>query len=205
MMRPLAGLALAGLAVQMLAPRTAEAHASEFLFAKVTLLQDGDCELTLTADYGDNPMIPSEEEARRIIADLVQVRSGDRVTRFSGLGPPVFLKPTALDPTTPCFQSAPDPGSKSELISGSWRWRPEEPSFTLEIPRDQSHGILLWTVNENQAPEPQNRWVMLLSGDESPLITLPERRTMPFSWLWLTAALSANAVILGMAFVTRHS
>lgn len=205
MMRPLAGLALAGLAVQMLAPRTVEAHASEFLFAKVTLLQDGDCELTLTADYGDNPMIPSEEEARRIITDLVQVRSGKRVTRFSSLGPPVFLKPAGLDPTTPSFQSAPDAGSRSELISGLWRWTPEKTTFSLEIPRDQSHGILLWTVDEQQPPGPQNRWVMLLSGDESPVITQPQRRAMPFSWLWLTAALSANAVILGMAFVTRHS
>lgn len=198
----LTGLATLALA---LAPQTLEAHASEFLFAKVTLLQDGDCELTLTADYADNPMIPSEAEARRIITDLVQVRTGEHVMKFSSLGPPRFEKPTALDPTTPAFPSTPEDRSKSALISARWRWTPTAPAFTLEIPRDQSHGILLWTVAEGQTPEPQTRWAMLLSGDESPLITPQPRPSMPFSWLWLTAALTANAGILGMAFLTRHS
>lgn len=207
MTRRVAAPALACLAALALslAPQTSEAHASEFLFAKVTLLQDGDCELTLTADYGDNPMIPSEAEARRIIMELVQMRTGDHVLKFSSLGPPKFEKPTLLDPTTPAFPSTPEDQSKSALISGRWRWTPTAPAFTLEIPRDQSHGILLWTFTEGQPPEPQTRWAMLISGDESPLITPRPRPTMPFSWLWLTAALSANAGILGMAFFTRHS
>ncbi len=185
-------------------PSLAHGHGAEFLFAQLTFCRDGACELKLTADYVGNPMIQSEEEARTIIAHLFHIREGERITPMQQLGAPAFTKHTRLDPSTPTFQSAGNVESENHLITGLWRWRPSMPSFTLEIPRDQYHDALLWTVDERQPPQPQNRWVMLLSGDESPVITPPHTSppasvaevSAPDTWPWLTGTLALGLGIV---------
>ena len=188
-------------------PSLAHGHGAEFLFAQLTFCRDGACELKLTADYVGNPLIQSEEEARTIITHLFQIREGELITPMQKIGAPTFTKHTRLDPTTPEFQSAGNVESENHLITGHWRWRPQAPTFTLEIPRDQYHDALLWTTDEQQPPEPQNRWVMLLSGDVSPLLAHPSFSSaspqhlvssMPWPWVTSFAALGL-AIILPLA------
>ncbi len=49
-------------------------HSSEFLLAKLCLTESGECLLEVTADYGDNPMIADENEARRALHGLFQIK-----------------------------------------------------------------------------------------------------------------------------------
>lgn len=188
-------------------PSLAHGHGAEFLFAQLTYCQDGACDFKLTADYVGNPMIQSEEEARSIITHLFQIREGERLTPLQQLGPPTFTKHTRLDPTTPTFQSAGNVESENHFITGHWRWRPQAPTFMLEIPQDQYHDALLWTVDEAERPQPQNRWVMLLSGDVSPLLSHPSfssipPQELPFSvrWPWVTGFVALGlGIILPLA------
>lgn len=183
-------------------PSLAHAHGAEFLFAQLTYCRDGACELKLTADYVGNPMIQSEEEARSIITRLFSLREGERLTPLHQLSAPTFTKHTRLDPSTPTFQSAGNVESENHFITGHWRWRPQSPTFTLEIPRDQYHDALLWTVEEGAPPEPQNRWVMLLSGDVSPILappvlsSAPEENLSPPLWPWIGGFVALGLGIL---------
>jgi hypothetical protein len=91
------------------------------------------------------------------------------------------------------------------LLQATWRWDDPPAKFTLRAPEKSPHTVILWLVDERQ-PKGEPRWVMLIGGDESPLIQLsaPEpRRELPW---WLSPGISdfvipALATVAGMLLV----
>ena len=160
-------------------PQHSLAHGAEFLFAKLSLCRDGKCQLEVTADYGDNPMLHDEGDARAAIAGLLRLADA---AAAGGMGRPlgtvVFEKRAQLDPTTPGFQSFAENRGAHRLLTGIWRWQPEGRTVEFQVTPGTPFDALLWVVHESPKTAESPRWAMLIAGDHSPIIPLdlvPER------------------------------
>lgn len=173
-------------------PLAASAHGSEFMLAKVGITRSGECVLEVTADYGGNPMIGSEDEARASLNGLLQIKSNGRVQELSELAVPIVEKHDHLDPTTPAFQ--PDMEQEHKLVVGRWRWQPQTADFTFQIPKGNPNAVLMWTANE-KVPLEKPRWVIMIAGDESPVIHVPQNLG---GWIWFAVCgvFGASAFVL---------
>lgn len=189
--------AVLALALALGAPGRLLAHGAEYLYAKLSL-RPGECQLEVTADYGANPMLHDEAEARAAIAGVLRLQA-------SSLGVPRFEKRNTLDPKMPGYDPLMDRGSEHRLLTGVWRWKPHGSSLVLEVPRESHHDVLLWTV-EPARPQADPQWVMLIAGDHSPDIALPARPAASrWDLRWVTpvawwAALLALGFMIGVAY-----
>ena len=102
------------------------------------------------------------------------------------------------DPTAPAHQPDMDVNQVHKLLVSRWSWRPQPPSFTIQIPDGNTHSVLLWKVDE-RTPEPQPRWAILIAGDQSPVIHVPPH---PLPWMGWTAV--AALAGLAICFLIRH-
>ncbi len=198
MIRTLQLAILSGAAIVL--PLSAWAHGSEFLTAKALLLRDGGVQLEVTADYGDNPMIASEEEAKNAVTNALrwQCEGNDAA---NSLGAPKLEKRTQPDPSSPLPV---DPLSKDQahsLLRAVWQLHPSAPSISFKVPEGSSQSVILWMQHEAQ-PNEKPRWVMLVSGDESPAISLthPAPRN-PFPWM--PGAIACICIISGGVMLRR--
>jgi hypothetical protein len=191
-----AALVGAGL-VALLVPVPVRGHGAEFLFAKLTVCRDRECFLEVTADYGANPMIHGEEDARSAVTGMLEIApSADGKDRAEGpAGPPVIEKRQQLDPSTPGY----DAGSAQEthqLLTAIWHWKPPGRSLVLEVPQGNPFDALLWTVDQTK-PEEKPHWTVLIAGDRSPVIALPQKGGTAMLW-WICVIVGALMAVAGL-------
>ncbi|CAN5788845.1 hypothetical protein BH11VER1_BH11VER1_37920 [soil metagenome] len=156
----------------MLAPPSAFGHGGEFLLARLSLLPNREMRLEITADYGENPMISSAEEAQTLIPEILKLHYDGKTQSLSELSAGKFEKHDKLDPTAP-LPSLPGEADKvHELITGTWQWKASGDSLCFEVPKGNPHNVLLWVTDTQTAME-KPRWHMLIAGDVSPVIQLP--------------------------------
>ena len=154
------------------------AHNGEVLLARLTMHADGACTLKVTADLEANFNIRERAELAKVAAGLFIVSTGrDLFPLTQAAGTPDFSSATKLDLDSP-FQHTPEELAKDyRLESAEWHWTPSPRNFLLRLPDESPHTVLLWLVDEIK-PGAKARWVMMVAGDESPLIVavapLPE-------------------------------
>lgn len=153
-------------------PLLAFGHGSEFLDAKFFLDDQGRANLEITADYGSNPMISSEQEARSALASALCVASSAGEQKLADLAP-LKIEPRARpDPESPAPRGPEDPQTPHQLLTARWQWQPATESLTFSVPKDSMQTVLFWMREPHVSPP---RWSMLIPGDSTPLIPLPPR------------------------------
>jgi hypothetical protein len=158
---------IAGLAAP--APRLF-AHGNDYLFARVSPGDGGAITVELTADYGGGTLITSEEQARQVLADALQVRLGQRLARLDELGELRFERRSRQSDDAPVPPSA-DPGPHL-LLTAVWRARLPGQTVVFATPQRTPHDVLLWNTAEPRPEAGQSRWMLLICGEESRPIAL---------------------------------
>lgn len=146
------------------------AHNGEVLLAKLTLRADGECALKVTADLEANFNIRERAELMKAAQGLFLVSTeGDTQPLNTLVREMSFSSATKLETDSPFQHTAEELAKDYRLESAEWRWTPDPRNFVLRLPEGSPHTVLLWLVDE-QLPSAKPRWVMMVAGDESPLI-----------------------------------
>jgi hypothetical protein len=155
-------------------PLFVSAHNGEVLLSRLTLHADGSCSLKVTADLEANYNIRERAELAKAAEGLFTVSTGkDSFALKEATGEPDFSSATKLDLDSPFQHTAEELAKSYQLESAEWRWTPEPRNFLLRLPDESPHTVLLWLVDETK-PGAKARWVMMVAGDESPLIQAHE-------------------------------
>ena len=155
-------------------PLFVSAHNGEVLLSRLTLHADGACSLKVTADLDGNFNIRERAELAKAVEGLFTVSTGkDSFALTQAAGAPDFSSATKLDLDSPFQHTAEELAKTYRLESAEWRWTPDPRNFLLRLPEESPHTVLLWLVDETK-PGAKARWVMMVAGDESPLIQAHE-------------------------------
>jgi hypothetical protein len=155
-------------------PLFVSAHNGEVLLSRLTLHADGTCSLKVTADLEGNYNIRERAELAKAVEGLFTVSTGkDSFALKEATGEPDFSSATKLDLDSPFQHTAEELAKSYKLESAEWHWTPEPRNFLLRLPDESPHTVLLWLVDETK-PGAKARWVMMVAGDESPLIQAHE-------------------------------
>ena len=168
-----------------LLPLFASAHNGEWLLAKLTIPATGEVSLTVTVDAEANFLIKDRADLAREAKELLLLNDGKETRPWSEVAPtPSFGTTDRLDPTAPLNHTPEELARRYTLLQATWRWDDPPARFTLLAPEKSPHTVLLW-LDDRLQPAAEARWVMLIGGDESPLIqlsTAEPRRALPW-WL----------------------
>ncbi len=174
----------------LLLPLFVSAHNGEWLLAKLTIGREGGITLRVTADAEANFLIKDRADLAREAKGLLLLNDGKETRPWADLAPaPTFGQTDRLDPAAPLGHTAEELTRRYTLLQATWRWDDPPAKFTLRAPEQNPHTVILWLVDERQ-PQGEPRWVMLIGGDESPLIQLSApapRRELPW---WLSPGIS---------------
>lgn len=186
--------------LQLLLPGVLWAHGSEFLGAKLRVLPSRELVLEVTADYGENPMIASREEAREALLHLLslEVAGGKRLLRE--LAPLAFEERKQPDADSPLPTDA--TGKAHQLLTAIWRWRPPEEleAVRFQVPEAVNHATVFW-LEEPGVQKEKKKWSMLLGGDSTPPVVLPK---VTDSRLWAVFAAIICAIVAFLVLHRRH-
>ena len=167
----------------LLLPLFASAHNGEWLLAKLTTHAAGGVTLTVTVDAEANFLIKDQAALVREAKELLLLNDGKETRPWSEVAPaPTFGTTDRLDPAAPLGHTPEELARRYTLLQATWRWEDAPARFTLLSPEKSPHTVILWLDDERRAPgEP--RWVMLIGGDESPLIA-GAARPVPRAFPW---------------------
>lgn len=171
----------------LLAPLLAYAHSTECLQARLEVI-GGNVHLDIIADYGMNPVIRDEASARLALHEALRVKMNDQLKPLTDLAPLDITWRYQYDPQSPLLPSVED--TEHQLLGAHWKWPCTEAVLSLAVEESSRHQVLLW---QPQAHEPA-RWVMLLAGDASPVLQVPQVASSP--WLWYTCS-GLSLLLLG--------
>ena len=160
-----------------LVPSRAPAHGGEFMLAKVATA-NGSVWLELTADYGENPMLHDEAEAREALRHVLQVRLGASSRKLDELSPIRFEKRTQFDDDAPLPKAPSGNLPSHQLVTALWQWKPNAAAISFEVPKGNPHNVILWLAN-TEAPREKTQWLLMIAGDYSPAIPIPQE-----TWSW---------------------
>jgi hypothetical protein len=154
----------------LLLPLFASAHNGEWLLAKCTIDVDNSVTVRLTADAEANPRIKTQEDFVRETKGLLLVHDGESTKDFLSLADKVeFGVDDRLDPEAPLGHTPEELAKTYQLLKLTAKAKVMPRKFTFRLPEKSPHTVILWLVDERlEKQEP--RWVMLIGGDESPLL-----------------------------------
>jgi hypothetical protein len=154
----------------LLLPLFASAHNGEWLLAKCTISGDNSVTVRITADAEANPRIKTQEDLVRETKGLLLIHDGQTTTDFLRQASRVDLGvDDRLDPAAPLGHTPEELAKSYTLLRLTARASVTPRKFTLRLPENSPHTVILWLVDERLV-QPEPRWVMLIGGDESPLI-----------------------------------
>ena len=154
----------------LLLPLFASAHNGEWLLAKCTIGADNNVTVRITADAEANPRIKTQEDLVRETKGLLLMHDGQTTTDFLRQASHVDLGvDDRLDPAAPLGHTTEELAKSYTLLRLTARASVTPRKFTLRLPENSPHTVILWLVDE-RLEQPEPRWVMLIGGDESPLI-----------------------------------
>ena len=154
----------------LLLPLFASAHNGEWLLAKCTIGADNNVTVRITADAEANPRIKTEADLVRETKGLLLLHDGKATTDFLLQASRVDLGvDDRLDPAAPLGHTPEELAKSYTLLRLTARASVTPRKFTLRLPENSPHTVILWLVDE-RLEQQEPRWVMLIGGDESPLI-----------------------------------
>jgi len=168
MIRRIAMLAFLVTGLALPAP-SAFAHGNQFICARVSIADDGQIALELTADYGDNPNIADAQAARQVLRDALRVRVGDEVLPLEHLGGLRFEDCHRYSDDSP-VPSAAEPGPH-RLVSAFWQTRLPDQRISFVAQEQTPLDVVMWRAGE-QPSVGRSQWMLLIAGDQSPDFTL---------------------------------
>ena len=156
-------------------------HGAEFLDARFEL-RDGVLRLRIVADYGGNPMIADEAEARKVVADALRIELGasKKQHRLDELAPLKIAQDAARDPQSPIPQMEVDPKQPHQLLTAYWRWAAPDGEVRFFAPETSKQTVLFWMHEPDVSPP---RWSLLVPGDRTPAIVV-KRPWWTRVWTW---------------------
>ncbi len=167
----------------LLLPLFASAHNGEWLLAKCTIGADKSVTVRITADADANPRIKTEEDLVRETKGLLLVHDGKTTTDFLTLANRIDRGvDDRLDPAAPLGHTPEELAKAYTLLKLTAQASLTPRKFTLRLPENSPHTVILWLVDE-RLEQQEPRWVMLIGGDESPLIEA-DRRTIEDDRPW---------------------
>jgi hypothetical protein len=167
----------------LLLPLFASAHNGEWLLAKCTIGADNSVTVRITADADANPRIKTEEDLVRETKGLLLVHDGKTTTDFLTLANRIDRGvDDRLDPAAPLGHTPEELAKAYTLLKLTALASLTPRKFTLRLPENSPHTVILWLVDE-RLEQQEPRWVMLIGGDESPLIEA-DRRTIEEDRPW---------------------
>lgn len=151
-------LALIGL------PRLGSAHGNEFLSARLDLLDGGSLiVLTISAEYGSNPMLPDRVSATQALQEVLHLEYSGQAHRLTDLAPMTLEQSTQSLETLPPSLTHADDGQEHQFMIAHWRWVPDVKEIAFSVPKGSLHDVLLW----RQLPSQETQSILLLAGDVS--------------------------------------
>lgn len=169
------------------------AHNGEVLLAKLELRPDGTVSLRVTADLDANFNIQSPEQMAAAAPKFFDLADGKDTQDLGKVAGEVSLSSEdRLDPDVPLGHTTEELAKTYRLATAEWVWASETRSFVLRVPDDSPHTFLLWVAAPGQ-PKDKQKWVMLIGGDESPLITVNTPRKLS-GWDFLLVGLVSLAI-----------
>ncbi len=154
----------------LLLPLFASAHNGEWLLAKCTIGADNKVTVRITADVEANPRIKTQEDLVRETKGLLLLHDGKTTTDFLLQASRVDLGvDDRLDPAAPLGHTPEELAKSYTLLRLTARASVTPRKFTLRLPENSPHTVILWLVDE-RLEQQEPRWVMLIGGDESPMI-----------------------------------
>lgn len=154
----------------LLLPLFVSAHNGEWLLVKCTIEVDQSVTVRITADAELNPRIQTEADLRRESKGLLLLHDGQTTRDFLTFADQVnYGTDDRLDPAAPLGHTPEELAKRYTLMKCTARARLTPAKFTLQLPEGSPHTLILWLLDE-RLPLAQPRWVMLIGGDESPLI-----------------------------------
>jgi hypothetical protein len=189
-----------------LLPLFASAHNGEWLLAKLTIPESGEVSLTVTVDADANFLIKDQADLAREAKELLLLNDGKETRPWSEVAPaPTFGSTDRLDPAAPLGHTPEELARRYTLLQATWRWDDPPAKFTLLAPEKSPHTVILW-LDDRRQPRAEARWVMLIGGDESPMIQLGANASRPEPPWWLSPGLGefmivAAASVIGILLV----
>jgi hypothetical protein len=186
-----------------LLPLFASAHNGEWLLAKLTIPESGEVSLTVTVDADANFLIKDQADLAREAKELLLLNDGKETRPWSEVAPaPTFGSTDRLDPAAPLNHTPEELARRYTLLQATWRWDDPPAKFTLLAPEKSPHTVVLW-LDDRRQTRTEARWVMLIGGDESPMIQLGANASRPAPPWWLSPGLGefmivAAASVIGM-------
>lgn len=154
----------------LLLPLFASAHNGEWLLVKCTIGADNNVIVRITADAEANPRIKTEADLVRETKGLLLLHDGKATTDFLLQASRVDLGvDDRLDPAAPLGHTPEELAKSYTLLRLTARASVTPRKFTLRLPENSPHTVILWLVDE-RLEQQEPRWVMLIGGDESPMI-----------------------------------
>jgi hypothetical protein len=154
----------------LLLPLFASAHNGEWLLAKCTIGADNNVTVRITADAEANPRIKTQEDLVRETKGLLLLHDGQTTIDFLRQASQVDLGvDDRLDPAAPLGHTPEELAKSYTLLRLTAQASVTPRKFTLRLPENSPHTVILWLVDE-RLEQQEPRWVMLIGGDESPLI-----------------------------------
>jgi hypothetical protein len=171
-------------------PLLVHAHDGEFLQARFEA-RDDVLQLQIVADYGGNPMIADEAEARKVLTDALRIEVGASKTqhRLDELAPLTIAPRAERDTESPAPQTETDSTHPHQFLAASWRWSAPDGEVRFFTPETSRQTVLFWLHEPGVSPA---RWTMLVSGDRTPPIAV-KRPWWKYTWLWATILLAGLA------------
>jgi hypothetical protein len=187
--------------VVLLATGSARAHNGEFLLAKATPLEKGRLALEITADYGNNPLIPTEAAAAEALRGALQLEFNGASHPLEAFGPIRFEKRSDPVPDSP-LPTDPAEGSETHwLLTALWEGCPGGNQARLLVSPNSPHSVVVWTA---VAPGKPPRWALLLGGEYSPIIPLSAPQPLR-PLLYACAGVASGTALLGLRRISKKT
>ncbi len=152
-------------------PLLAYGHGMELMQARMDWQDNGSLRLEITADYGGNPMLNSEAEARDALQDILRIDVDGTEHKLKELAPLKLNRRDQFDPTSPMPPPPEAAGTKHQLLTAVWQWQPPAGwSVRFKVPKGSIHDVLFWRHEGADLPQ----WRVLISGDSTPAMQAPQ-------------------------------
>lgn len=174
-------------------PSLSFAHGYDFVSARLDLRNGGSLlELTLTAEYGGNPMLPDIATATQALQEVLHIQSRGQAHRLSDLAPLTLHQTTQQEGMLPPSIAHAEDGQDHQFLQAHWRWVPDASEVAFSVPKASLHDVLLWRF----LPTGETQSMLLLSGDISKPIPVhpPQQPSLLLLWLLVAMLLTFSLV-----------